>query len=152
MPSPRSPLFPYTTLFRSEKGQVLEGVIKNMTNFGVFIDLGGVDGLLHITDFSWRSEERFSRNAEPEISTLSLHDALPIGKRTSTRRCHQEHDQLRRIYRLGWRRRLAAHHRFFVEIGRAVQQECRARDLHSFPTRRSSDRKKDKYSKVSSRT
>ena len=36
-----------------EKGQVLEGVIKNMTNFGVFIDLGGVDGLLYITDISW---------------------------------------------------------------------------------------------------
>ncbi|GAB3923809.1 30S ribosomal protein S1 [Larkinella terrae] len=36
-----------------QKGQVLEGVIKNMTNFGVFIDLGGVDGLLHITDISW---------------------------------------------------------------------------------------------------
>ncbi|MFT4834492.1 MAG: small subunit ribosomal protein S1 [Marinoscillum sp.] len=36
-----------------EKGQILEGVIKNMTNFGVFIDLGGVDGLLHITDISW---------------------------------------------------------------------------------------------------
>lgn len=36
-----------------EKGQVLEGIIKNMTNFGVFIDLGGVDGLLHITDISW---------------------------------------------------------------------------------------------------
>jgi small subunit ribosomal protein S1 len=36
-----------------EKGQILEGTIKNMTNFGVFIDLGGVDGLLHITDISW---------------------------------------------------------------------------------------------------
>ncbi len=36
-----------------ERGQVLEGVIKNMTSFGVFIDLGGVDGLLHITDISW---------------------------------------------------------------------------------------------------
>ena len=36
-----------------EKGQILEGNIKNMTNFGVFIDLGGVDGLLHITDISW---------------------------------------------------------------------------------------------------
>lgn len=36
-----------------ERGQVLEGVIKNMTKFGVFIDLGGVDGLLHITDISW---------------------------------------------------------------------------------------------------
>ena len=36
-----------------EKGQVLEGVVKNLTNFGAFIDLGGVDGLLHITDISW---------------------------------------------------------------------------------------------------
>ena len=36
-----------------EKGQVLEGTVKNITNFGVFIDLGGVDGLLHINDLSW---------------------------------------------------------------------------------------------------
>ncbi|UOF94613.1 MAG: 30S ribosomal protein S1 [Bacteroides sp.] len=36
-----------------EKGQVLEGYIKNITDFGAFIDLGGVDGLLHITDISW---------------------------------------------------------------------------------------------------
>lgn len=36
-----------------EIGQVLEGVVKNMTSFGVFIDLGGLDGLLHITDISW---------------------------------------------------------------------------------------------------
>ncbi len=40
-------------LSKLEKGQVLEGVVKNMTSFGVFIDLGGVDGLLHITDISW---------------------------------------------------------------------------------------------------
>ena len=38
---------------RLEKGQILEGIIKNMTSFGVFVDLGGVDGLLHITDISW---------------------------------------------------------------------------------------------------
>ena len=36
-----------------EKGQVLEGVVKNITSFGVFVDLGGVDGLVHITDLSW---------------------------------------------------------------------------------------------------
>ncbi len=36
-----------------EKGMVVEGVVKNITDFGVFIDLGGVDGLLHITDMSW---------------------------------------------------------------------------------------------------
>ena len=36
-----------------EKGQVLEGIVKNITSYGVFIDLGGVDGLIHITDLSW---------------------------------------------------------------------------------------------------
>ncbi len=36
-----------------EKGQVLEGTVKNMTSYGVFVDLGGVDGLIHITDLSW---------------------------------------------------------------------------------------------------
>ncbi|WP_373697528.1 30S ribosomal protein S1 [Porphyromonas loveana] len=43
-----------------EKGQVLEGVVKNITTYGVFIDLGGVDGLIHITDLSW------GRVAHPE--------------------------------------------------------------------------------------
>ncbi len=54
-----------------EKGQVLEGVIKNMTNFGVFIDLGGVDGLLHITDISW------GRINHPE-DVLTLDDTVKI--------------------------------------------------------------------------
>jgi small subunit ribosomal protein S1 len=36
-----------------EKGQVLEGIVKNITDFGAFLDLGGVDGLLYITDISW---------------------------------------------------------------------------------------------------
>ena len=40
-------------LLTMEPGQILEGVVKNITDFGVFIDLGGVDGLLHITDLSW---------------------------------------------------------------------------------------------------
>jgi small subunit ribosomal protein S1 len=43
-----------------EKGQVLEGIVKNITTYGVFIDLGGVDGLIHITDLSW------GRVANPE--------------------------------------------------------------------------------------
>ncbi len=38
---------------RLEKGQVLEGTVKNITSYGVFVDLGGVDGLIHITDLSW---------------------------------------------------------------------------------------------------
>lgn len=40
-------------LSKLEKGQVLEGTVKNLTSFGVFVDLGGVDGLVHITDVSW---------------------------------------------------------------------------------------------------
>lgn len=54
-----------------EKGQVLEGVVKNMTNFGVFIDLGGVDGLLHITDISW------GRVNHPE-EVLKLDDKINV--------------------------------------------------------------------------
>ena len=36
------------------EGQVLEGIVKNITDYGAFVDLGGVDGLLHVTDISWR--------------------------------------------------------------------------------------------------
>ena len=36
-----------------EVGQVLEGMVKNITSYGVFVDLGGIDGLIHITDLSW---------------------------------------------------------------------------------------------------
>ncbi len=61
-----------------EKGQVLEGVIKNMTNFGVFIDLGGVDGLLHITDISWgrinHPEEVLKLDEKVNIVVLDFDD------------------------------------------------------------------------------
>jgi small subunit ribosomal protein S1 len=61
-----------------EKGQVLEGVIKNMTNFGVFIDLGGVDGLLHITDISWgrinHPEEVLKLDQKVNIVVLDFDD------------------------------------------------------------------------------
>ena len=58
-------------LAKLEKGQVLEGVVKNMTSFGVFIDLGGVDGLLHITDISW------GRINHPE-EVLKLDDKINV--------------------------------------------------------------------------
>lgn len=58
-------------LNKLEKGQVLEGTVKNMTNFGVFIDLGGLDGLLHITDISW------GRITSPE-EVLKLHDKINV--------------------------------------------------------------------------
>ncbi|MEM8938375.1 MAG: 30S ribosomal protein S1 [Bacteroidota bacterium] len=61
-----------------EKGQVLEGIIKNMTNFGVFIDLGGVDGLLHITDISWgrinHPEEVLSLDEKVNVVVLDFDD------------------------------------------------------------------------------
>ncbi|MDN3205684.1 30S ribosomal protein S1 [Algoriphagus sediminis] len=61
-----------------EKGQVLEGVIKNMTNFGVFIDLGGVDGLLHITDISWgrinHPEEMLQLDEKVQVVVLDFDD------------------------------------------------------------------------------
>src|SRR2546425_7286460 len=37
-----------------EEGQVIDGVVKNITDYGAFVDLGGVDGLLHVTDIAWR--------------------------------------------------------------------------------------------------
>ena len=49
-----------------EKGQVLEGTVKNITSYGVFIDLGGVDGLIHITDLSWGRVNNPSDIVEPE--------------------------------------------------------------------------------------
>ena len=58
-------------LSRLEKGQVLEGVVKNMTSFGVFVDLGGIDGLLHITDISW------GRINHPE-EVLKLDDKINV--------------------------------------------------------------------------
>ena len=61
-----------------EKGQVLEGTIKNMTNFGVFIDLGGVDGLLHITDISWgrinHPEEMLKLDEKVNVVVLDFDD------------------------------------------------------------------------------
>lgn len=65
-------------LSRLEKGQVLEGIVKNMTSFGVFIDLGGVDGLLHITDISWgrinHPEEVLTLDEKINIVVLDFDD------------------------------------------------------------------------------
>ena len=106
-----------------EKGQVLEGVIKNMTNFGAFIDLGGVDGLLHITDISWgrighpsdvlsldqkmnvvvldfdEAKKRISLG----LKQLQAHpwDSLPegMGVGTKVEGAHRERGRLRRVPR-----------------------------------------------------
>lgn len=61
-----------------QKGQVLEGVVKNITSYGVFIDLGGVDGLIHITDLSWgrvnHPEEVVSLDQKLNVVILDFDD------------------------------------------------------------------------------
>ena len=62
-----------------EKGQVLEGTVKNITSYGVFIDLGGVDGLIHITDLSWgrvtHPEEIVELDQKINVVILDFDDA-----------------------------------------------------------------------------
>jgi len=62
-----------------EKGQVLEGTVKNITSYGVFIDLGGVDGLIHITDLSWgrvnHPEEIVELDQKLNVVILDFDDA-----------------------------------------------------------------------------
>lgn len=65
-----------TTLSALEEGKVMEGVVKNITEYGVFVDLGGVDGLLHITDISWgrvkHPSELFSVGDQINVKILSF--------------------------------------------------------------------------------
>ena len=71
-------------LLEMEVGQVMEGTVKNITDFGVFVDLGGVDGLLHITDLSWG---RISHPSEvvtlDDKITVKIIDFDPVRKRVS---------------------------------------------------------------------
>ncbi len=65
-----------TTLEAIEDGKVMEGIVKNITEYGVFVDLGGVDGLLHITDISWgrvkHPSELFSIGDKINVKILSF--------------------------------------------------------------------------------
>lgn len=64
------------TLRNLEEGKVLKGIVKNLTEYGAFIDLGGIDGLLHITDMSWgrvhHPSELFSLGDEVEVVVLKF--------------------------------------------------------------------------------
>lgn len=64
------------TLEGIEEGHILEGVIKNITDYGLFIDLGGIDGLLHVTDISWgritRPSDNFSKGDKIKVKVLSF--------------------------------------------------------------------------------
>ena len=80
------------TLRKLEEGEIIEGIVKNLTDYGAFIDLGGIDGLLHITDIAWgrigHPSERLSIgdriqvkvlhfDREKEKVSLGLKQALP---------------------------------------------------------------------------
>ena len=64
------------TLTTLQVGQILDGVIKNLTDYGAFIDLGGIDGLLHITDMSWgrinHPSELFQVGDEIKVKVLKF--------------------------------------------------------------------------------
>ncbi|MHB9098182.1 MAG: 30S ribosomal protein S1, partial [Syntrophales bacterium] len=64
------------TLKNIEEGKIIEGVIKNITDYGLFIDLGGIDGLLHVTDISWgritRPSDHFSKGEKIRVKVLSF--------------------------------------------------------------------------------
>ncbi|MGO9138694.1 MAG: 30S ribosomal protein S1 [Syntrophales bacterium] len=64
------------TLSGIEEGNIMEGVIKNITDYGLFIDLGGIDGLLHVTDISWgritRPSDNFSKGDKIKVKVLSF--------------------------------------------------------------------------------
>ena len=59
-----------------EEGKIVEGIIKNITDYGLFIDLGGIDGLLHVTDISWgkvpKPSDTFSKGDKIQVKVLSF--------------------------------------------------------------------------------
>lgn len=67
------------TLKNLREGALMKGIVKNITNYGVFVDLGGIDGLLHISDISWRKvnhpSEFFSVGQEDEFLVLKYDDS-----------------------------------------------------------------------------
>jgi len=80
-----------STLASIHDGKVVEGIIKNITEYGVFVDLGGVDGLLHITDISWgrvkHPSELFSVGDEITVKILNLDlekERVSLGKKQLT--------------------------------------------------------------------
>src|SRR3990172_3628637 len=65
-----------TTLENLKEGAIIEGIVKNITDYGVFVDLGGIDGLLHVTDISWgritRPADHFNRGSKIKVIVLSF--------------------------------------------------------------------------------
>ena len=116
-------------------GQIRPGLVKNITDFGAFIDLGGLDGLLHITDMSWgrvgHPSEMVDIGAAIDVKVLDIdwnrerislgrHRQEVPGRLARSRQGRVDH-QLRRVHRVGeGRRRVGAH------LGDVVDAQCQA--------------------------
>ena len=67
------------------EGQRLNGVVKNITDYGAFVDLGGVDGLLHVTDIAWHRVNHSERGAPDRSDRRDRGDPVQPGKRSASR-------------------------------------------------------------------
>ena len=164
----RTPRRRSTTLETLAEGKVLRGVVKNITDYGAFIDLGGIDGLLHITDMSWgrvgHPSELFKVNDEIDVMVLKYDPATERvslghkqlvqdpwttamdrypGRRAHERQGRQPH-RLRRVHRArAGRRRPHPRQRDVVEQARQapVEDPQRRRQRRSDGARRRSRRR-----------
>ncbi|MEN9395321.1 MAG: hypothetical protein RL362_1542 [Bacteroidota bacterium] len=112
-----------------EKGQVLEGVVKNITSYGVFIDLGGVDGLIHITDLSWgrinHPEEVVQLDSKINVVILDFDDdkkRIALGlKQLSAHPWDAYQDQLQVGQKIKGKVVVLADYGAFVEVAPGVE-------------------------------
>ncbi len=112
-----------------EKGQVLEGIVKNITSYGVFIDLGGVDGLVHITDLSWsrinHPSEILELDQKLNVVILDFDDnksRIQLGlKQLSAHPWDQLSDELKEDDRVKGKVVVIADYGAFVEIEEGVE-------------------------------
>jgi small subunit ribosomal protein S1 len=112
-----------------EKGQVLEGIVKNITTYGVFVDLGGVDGLIHITDLSWgrinHPEEIVKLDDKINVVILDFDDEkkrIALGmKQLSAHPWDAMQDQLVEGQRLKGKVVVLADYGAFVEVAPGVE-------------------------------
>ncbi len=112
-----------------EKGQILEGTVKNITSYGVFVDLGGVDGLIHITDLSWgrvnHPEEIVALDQKIQVVILDFDDAkkrIALGLKQLTAHPWEALDQnLKGGDRIAGRVVVMADYGAFVEIAPGVE-------------------------------
>jgi small subunit ribosomal protein S1 len=112
-----------------EKGQVLEGIVKNITSYGVFIDLGGVDGLVHITDLSWsrinHPSEILELDQKLNVVILDFDDnksRIQLGlKQLSSHPWDQLSDELKEGDRVKGKVVVIADYGAFVEIEEGVE-------------------------------